>query len=256
MQTITKCLVLIALCFSVQLINAQDTIPAVKNKKNIEMLEKVKETIIQEEKQYLKEKVEAINNRLEKAEITNTEAQTLKKEAAKIHAQNIENRIAIVDNKIALFKRNDYGISKEKSSEDEFTVSINGEELFSIKPKEDKPKKYDKRTTSDFVLAFGFNNTLIEGENLDNSPYKFGGSRFFEIGWAWKRRVFKNTNFMRFKYGYSFQINGLKPDDNMYFVKQDDVIALEEFPEHLKKSKLSLVNNTQILDLSTIVLFS
>ena len=85
-------------------------------------------------------------------------------------------------------------------------------------------------------------NAIVEGDNLDNSPYKFGGSRFFEIGCAWKTRVFKNSNFLRLKYGYSFQINGLKPKDNNYFVQQGSQTFLEEFPETLKKSKLSITN--------------
>ena len=83
---------------------------------------------------------------------------------------------------------------------------------------------------------------IVEGDNLDNSPYKFGGSRFFELGWAWKTRVFKNSNFLRFKYGYSLQINGLKPDDNQYFTRQDNQTVLEVFPENLRKSKLSITN--------------
>ena len=41
---------------------------------------------------------------------------------------------------------------------------------------------------------------------------------------------------------YSFQINGLKPDDNQYFVDQGGQTVLEEFPENLKKSKLSITN--------------
>ena len=113
---------------------------------------------------------------------------------------------------------------------------------YTIAEKKDKPKKQDRRTTSDFVLAFGLNNAIVEDQSLDDSPYKFGGSRFFEIGVAWKTRVFKNTNFMRFKYGFSFQINGLKPNDNMYFVKQGDQTVLAEFPENLNKSKLSVSN--------------
>ena len=103
MQTITKYLALLMLCLSVQFINAQDTIPAIKNKKNIEMLEKVKITIQNEEKEYLKKAVEAINERLQKGEITEEEAKVLKKEAAEKAALNIQNRIAIVDNKNSAF---------------------------------------------------------------------------------------------------------------------------------------------------------
>ncbi|MDO5979644.1 hypothetical protein [Flavivirga spongiicola] len=240
MQTITKYLALVVLCVSVQLINAQDTIPAIKNEKNIKMLKHLKTVIEKEEKDFLKIEVEAINKRLNNGEITSEEAQKLKMEAAKLAALNIENRIGIIDNKIALLERNSYGLNREEK-EVKLGIAIDGEEVFSVRGK-NKLKKYDKRTSSDFVLAFGLNNAIIEGEKLDDSPYKFGGSRFLELGWAWKTRVFKNSNFLRFKYGYSFQINGLKPDDNKYFIQQGNQTILQEFPENLKKSKLSITN--------------
>ena len=246
MQTITKYLALAVLCVSVQLINAQDTIKNVNNKDKIEALIEIKERIKSEERNFLKAEVEAINVRLEKGELSNEEAGTLKKEVAKKRALNIENRTAIINNKIALLKRNEEGY---KTNEDEdlskIGFSLGGDEgsFAGIKIKsKNKPKKYDLRTTSDFVLAFGLNNAIIEGEKFDDSPYKYGGSRFLELGWAWKTRVFKNSNFLRFKYGYSFQINGLKPDDNKYFVQQGNQTVLQEFPENLKKSKLSITN--------------
>lgn len=245
MQTITNYLALIVLCLCVQLINAQDSIPKV-NKEKIETLKEFKEQINKEEREFLKVEVEAINMRLEKGEITNTEAEALKQEVAKKRALNIENRIAIINNKIALLERNEEGYQTQNDEDlSKIGVIIGGEEgsFAGVKiNSKNKPKKYDKRTTSDLVLAFGLNNAIIEGESLDDSPYKFGGSRFFEIGWAWKTRVFKNSNFLRLKYGYSLQINGLKPKDNMYFVKQDNLTALEEFPYDLKKSKLSITN--------------
>src|SRR5690606_7256607 len=105
-----------------------------------------------------------------------------------------------------------------------------------------KPRKYDKKTTNDIVLAFGFNNVIIEGESLNDSPYKFGGSRFFEMGRAWKTRVFENTNFMRIKYGVSLQVNGLKPTNNNYFVQQGNQTDLENIPNELRKAKLSVSN--------------
>lgn len=246
MQTITKYLALVILCLSVQLINAQDTISKINNKEKVTHLEAIKERIKTEEREFLKTEVEAINKRLDMGELSGAEAQILKKEAAKKRALNIENRIAIVDNRIALLKRNDEGYKiYDAEDTDKVGFQIGREEGsfagIRIKAK-NKPKKYDRRTSSDLVLAFGLNNAIIEGQSLDDSPYKFGGSRFFEIGWAWKTRVFKNSNFMRFKYGYSFQINGLKPDDNQYFVDQGGQTVLEEFPENLKKSKLSITN--------------
>ena len=246
MQKITTYLALITLCLNMYFVNAQDTIAKTNNHAKIEQLKKTKEQIKSEEREFLKVEVEAINERLEKGEITDDEAKTLKKQAAKKRALNIENRLIILDNKIALLERNDEGYNNNDDADlSQVGFSIGGKKgsFAGIRIKgNNKPKKYDRRTTSDMVIAFGLNNAIIEGDNLDNSPYKFGGSRFFEIGWAWKTRVFKNTNFLRFKYGYSFQINGLKPNDNQYFVNQNNQTMLEVFSENLKKSKLSITN--------------
>jgi hypothetical protein len=246
MQTITKHVVILILALSMQFINAQDTIRTENNKYKIETLEDIKTLIETEERNFLKAEVEAIHLRLAQGEISNEEAEILKKQLAKKRALNIENRLDIINNKIALLKRNDDGYrinNEEDLSRVGFSIGGNDDSFAGIKINyKNKPKKYDLRTSSDFVLAFGLNNAIIEGENLDDSPYKFGGSRFFEIGWAWKTRVFKNSNFLRLKYGYSLQINGLKPADNQYFVQNGNQTLLEEFPENLKKSKLSITN--------------
>ncbi|MCH7525721.1 MAG: hypothetical protein IIC74_12210, partial [Bacteroidetes bacterium] len=116
MQTITKYLVLIILGFCVIQANAQDSIQSNKNTYKIENLKKVKEKVKTEERELLKAEVEAINQRLDNDEISQTEAKRLKKEVAKKHALNIENRIAIIDNNIALLKRNDYKSEPEKKN--------------------------------------------------------------------------------------------------------------------------------------------
>lgn len=250
MQTITKNLVLLALILSAQLINAQDTIPTSNNQKSIDLLEQTKANIQEEEKQRLKIEVEAINKKLDNKDISMQEAEKLKMDAAEKAALNIENKIAILDNQIALLKRNgeEYDLNELKNNEKQVILRIGksedtSESIFYFgDKKKDKPIEFDRRTVSDFVLAFGFNNAIMEGESLNDSPYKFGGSRFFEMGWAWKTRVFENTNFMRFKYGVSLQINGLKPNDNNYFVQQGNQTVLEPFPSALRKSKLSVSN--------------
>lgn len=251
MQTLTKhvvLLVLLALASAFQLINAQnDSIHIGKNQITIKTLEESRLTIQEEEKSQLKKEVEAINNRLQNNEITVEEADKLKLDAAKKAALNIENRLAIVNNKISLLQRNP---ELNDTKEDKITFRIGGSEggdvsfIYLGREEDDKPKiiKYDRRTSSDLVLAFGFNNAIVEGESFNDSPYKFGGSRFFEMGWAWKTRVFENTNFMRLKYGVSLQINGLKPSGNNYFVQQGDQTVLETFPYELKKAKLSVSN--------------
>jgi hypothetical protein len=226
--------------FSYQQIDAQESSPEVKHKKNIEMLEKVKETIVQEEKELLRKAVETINNKVSDGKITKEEGEELKVQAAKKHALNIENRIAIVDNKIALLKRNEHGISPSSTEPDDFVVSI-GSRSYSLKGNRSK-FRYDRRTYSDLVMAFGLNNAIIDGQSLNNSPYTIGKSRFFEIGVAWTTRVFDNTNAVRFKYGFSFQFNGLSPEDNQYFVQNGDVTTLETFSQDLNKVKLRMDN--------------
>lgn len=255
MQTITKFLVLFILCLFTQFVSAQEKATSKhgteiinQNKAEIQKLIADKKLIIVNEKNQLKAEVEAVNSRLVNNEITSVEAEQIKIKLAEKRALNIENRIAIIDNKIELLKRNDI---KYKGANDEESGSIirigtgddtNDSFIFIGKKVNDKPRKEDLRTKSDMVFAFGFNNAIVDGENLEDSPYKFAGSRFFELGWAWKTRVLKESNFIRFKYGFSFQINGLKPQDNNYFVDNNGVTSLEEFPTELRKSKLSITN--------------
>ncbi|QNJ96950.1 hypothetical protein [Constantimarinum furrinae] len=217
---------------------AQET--EVKGK--IELLEAVKEKVVTEEKEALKVEVENINAMMENGAVTSAEAENRKQLAAEKRALNIENRLAIIDNKIALLERNGEELAEE--DEDRVVLQIgtgdDDKSLIYIGNGNRKPK-YDKRTTSDFVLAVGFNNVLVDGE-LGDDVYKLGGSRFAEIGWAWKTRVFKETNWLRVKYGFSFQFNGLKPKNNMVFVDDDGMTLLEEYPIDLEKSKFRMDN--------------
>lgn len=197
-----------------------------------------KEAIISEEKEALKKEVEAINEQLDKNEITQDEAKTLKENAAEKRALNIDNRIAILENETALKERN---ASETGYENEQQYISIIGEgNILKINLK--RERKYDRRTYSDFVFAFGFNNVITEGESFNDSQFKIGGSRFAELGWAWKTRVFQNSNLLRVKYGFSFQFNGLKPIDNQYFLRNGDVTELQEFPFDLRKSKFRMDN--------------
>jgi len=233
MKTITIYLVLFL--FNISLSNAQAV--KVENKNKLEVLEQQRKDIISEEKEKLKEEIEAINEKLDQKTISLEKADKLKEEAAKKHALNIENRLAIVDNKIALLNRNEeVDVENDKT----FIFSFkNGKEEEEEKKREDYK---DKRTTSTIVVAAGFNNALQDGQSLDDSDFKIGGSRFFEIGWAWKTRVFNNSNWLRFKYGASFQFNGLKPTDNRYYVEDADITELETFDVDFDKSKFRMDN--------------
>jgi len=217
--------------------------------KKIEALKIEKQRIVEQEKDALKFEVRDINKRLEKGDISENEAKILKEEVAKQRALNIENRVAIIENRIALLERNKGDVLTLTESDtiygDRMRIGllIDGKPAITFNSNRRRREiKYDRRTYSDFVMAIGLNNALIEGQSLSDSPYKIGGSRFFEMGWQWRTRVFKRSNWLRFNYGFSFQFNGLKPDDNQIFVQNGDQTVLGEFEYDLDKSKFRMDN--------------
>ena len=219
-----------------------------KETDNNDAVKQKKEQVVLEEKEALKNEVIDINTRFNEGEITSEEAEKLKEEAAEIHALNIENKIAIIENEAALLARtNSPSKAKDTIIDDDKEVSYVEIKVFDEEdPLVDinlgKPKKYDKRTRSNLLIAFGFNNAIIEGQSINKSPYKMGKSKFFEMGWTWSTRVLEKSNAIRFRYGFAFQFNGLNPTDNMYFVQDGDLTYLEEFPGSLTKSKLRMDN--------------
>ena len=246
MNTITKHVVLVILCLMSTQLFAQDstntkTIPYRKNGFKIDLLVKQKETIKKEEREYLKSEVETINQRLDRREISQSEAESYKKEAAKKRALNIENRLAIVDNKISLLERNEKDYNTNIDNEDGFRISIGSFDGLTFRSK-NKPRRYDRRTTSDLVFAIGINNSLIDGKGISKSPYEVLGSGFVELGWAWNTRLFKNSNAVRLKYGFSFQWNKLNVKDNLYFEQIGNQTVLTPFPESLNKSQFRVTN--------------
>ncbi len=213
----------------------------------IRVLQEEKAKVTQQEKEALKQEVAAINEAADQGRISQEEATEQKEAAARKRALNIENRIAILDNKIALLERN-----KElgPAADNGFAITDDGSEVrfwfgdddwFGFH-KRKRDLKYDRRTYSDPVFALGFSNAIIEGQSINDSPYKIGGSRFFELGWSWRTRVLRNSNFLRFHYGFSFQFNGLKPQDNQYFVTEGGQTFLQEFDYELSKSKFRMDN--------------
>ena len=208
-----------------------------------------KKTVEIREKAFLKEDILAINARLKKGEITEEEAINLKTKAAQKRALNIDNHLAIIDNEIALLKRSDklHQLDiRDKENRLIFRIgsgSSTGDDVIFIgKESSDKPKKYDKRTLKDLVFSFGFNNAIIEGQSLENSPYKIGGSGFLELGHDWKTRIFNTSNFWRFKFGFSFQWNKFEIKNNNYLVNSNGSTSLEEFPSQLDKAKFRTTN--------------
>ncbi|MBT8244245.1 MAG: hypothetical protein HKP48_09300 [Winogradskyella sp.] len=262
MTTITKHVVALFLCLIVSNISAQETEKENKKdtiintnelikKKQIDELIAQKAKVEIQERNYLKADIKQINKQLEEGKITASEAEQLKKEAAKKRAANIEDKKSIIDKKIALYKRTPMayqtslpneeggrliriGGADEKTSDDFFYIG---------QQKYDKPQIIDKRTTSNLYYTLGFNNAIGDGQSLGDSPYSLGGSGFSELGYSWKTRLFKNTNFWRLNYGVSLQWNKLDfKNDNQYLVNTNSNIVLQNFNGDLKKAKFRTTN--------------
>lgn len=216
--------------------------------KKIDSLQSQRSQVEKQEKEALKLEIGKIDNRLSKKEITTDKAIDLKQEEAQRRALNIENRVAIIDNEIALLERNHGDVlaldDGKRDKGDTITIKIPMDNLRKLEAPWDKDDqvRYDRRTYSDFVIAFGLNNTVKEGESLNHSPYNTWGSQFLELGWQWRTRVFESTNFMRFHYGFAFQFNNLKPDHNQYFITDGNETLLQDYPYQLSKSKFHMGN--------------
>lgn len=257
MTTITKYVVALFLCLFVANLGAQETeVEKAKDsiRKNsagfkdmqVDKLLAEKKQIETQERDFLKADIEGINRQLDEGKITAGEAEQLKKEAAKKRAANIQDRLAIIDKKIDLIKRNPYAenLDRDNTSYIGFVSDREGGGRIglSIKSGKRKPPKYDIRTTDRVVFAIGFNNAIGDGQSLDDSPYKLGGSGFVELGWNWQTRIFKESNFARLNYGFSFQWNKLDIKNNQVFVQNGDQTTLQDFPFDVKKAKFRTTN--------------
>ena len=102
----------------------------------------------------------------------------------------------------------------------------------------DKIERKSKRTTSQFVFAFGLNNAIPKDGDLENSDFRVWGSHFYEWGLTYNTRIFKKYNLLHAKYGLSVMYNNLRPTDNRYFQKNGDQTLLATSSFDLQESRL------------------
>lgn len=231
MKTMTMYLCLAFLCVNFAMLAQEKDSIQLKKEQGKRYLESRLEIIKADEKILLKYEIEKINKKLEDGKITAKEAEQQKQKAAQLAAANIEYRLAKEKREMLT----DYYIQEGGSF-------IRFGEVFDTRKIKKRPLQYDRRTYSDIVFAVGLNNAIQDGKSLSDSDYRIGGSRFFEFGISWRTRVFKDHNFVRFKYGLSLQYNNLKPTGNRIFVDNGNETTLEEFPNDLNRSKIRMTN--------------
>ena len=216
------------------------------------------ESIAKEQKDSLKIKVLAIDKRLEKGEITKSTSDALKKELAAYHARRIEKLVSEQEALLQLLVQNKTNgkiassddLDKDYDDEKTFTIGnktfifkdndADDDEKSDRRKKWDFHKKWNRRTTSQFVFSMGVNNTLVDN-NLSTlgDDYETWSSRFYELGFTWKTRFTKDPSHLYFKYGVSFLWNNLRLKDNQEHVKNGDVTNIEtRIDEMLTESRL------------------
>ncbi|RZJ69316.1 hypothetical protein [Flavobacterium sp.] len=212
-------------------------------------LEEEKVRVEKQEKFKLKQTLAYINTRLEKKEITPEEAQKLKEDAAKEAALNIDNKLAIIENQRQLAERTNSNWTFQYDQGSTLELGLgnsyddNGSFLLGL-GYESKTKKvqYDKRTYTDIVVAGGISNALSSERSLKESPYKIWKSGFAELGFTFRTRLLKDSNYWRLAYGTSLQIHSFELTGNRIFTVDGDHTNYTDFDENLKYQKLRVTN--------------
>ncbi|MBF6607948.1 MAG: hypothetical protein ITG00_04325 [Flavobacterium sp.] len=191
------------------------------------------EQITKEEKAALKSEVEWVNEQLEKGEITSEEADEKKLEFAETRAKNIETRTAGAQEQLRILVQEqvDGKIIEKDTTGRRIDLVLPG---FKIRDSRKTPPAGEYRTTSQFVIASGFNN-LITNNSIAHSDFGYLRSVFWEWGVTWNSRILKDNNLLHFKYGVTGVYNHLAPTENRYFVDNGSETVLETSPHHLRK---------------------
>lgn len=204
----------IILYISIALLTLVNTVCAQEKtleKKVLEIAVNIK-VITEEEKKILKKEVESIDAQVKRGEITNEEGQRLKTKFSEERAKNIETKIAEQEKALLDLVNENVTLEEQNDSLKKNNFSINGR----FKSKNYNKNKSENRTTSQFVLATGYNN-LVTNNMVANSQFGYARSGFYEWGVTWNTRLSNNSNLLHLKYGAGFMYNQLHATDNRIF---------------------------------------
>ncbi len=188
-------------------------------------------TITTEEKNALKKEIEAIDLQVKEGKISAEKGQELKLKIAEERAKNIETKVAIEEVKLAQLVNDkvEGKIIDTDTVKEKYTISFSN----GYKNGKKKFHREEKRTTSQFVFATGFNNLVTNGA-IANSDFGYLRSTFYEWGLTYNTRLSQNSNLLHLKYGLGFQYNILHATDNRIFVDTGSETVLETYPIDLK----------------------
>ncbi len=226
----------LVLCLFINIVKAQETFES-----KAKMIATKIELITKEEKAALKTEVEAVNEQLQSGTINSKQADEKKMQLAEVRAKNIETRVNAVQEELKTLVQDKVdGKIEGEYTPNSFEITYNkskgkNKEKY-IKKRDSIANLSERRTTSQFVFAAGFNN-LVTNEQAAHSDYRYFGSHFYEWGVTGNSRIFKNANLLHFKYGLSVMYNNLRPTDNRSFVTDGNQTNLEVNAIHLEDSR-------------------
>lgn len=241
MNRIIFYITIVIMTFCVQNLTAQ----IFDYKTEIKVLEDYRNGIEESEKKGLQGDILKIEERFNKGEISSEETQKLKEEAAQKRALNIEDKTLIVNSQIALLDRNKTYESVYEREGYSNSVRIGRIFEFNSGPRKrdtiEAKQRLNRRTHSYLVFAIGANNLVTDGA-VAHSDFKYAGSRFYEWGIAFNRKLSKNSNLLHLQYGLSLMYNDLKATDNRSFVDNGETTTLQTNAVHMEDSRFRNVN--------------
>ena len=106
---------------------------------------------------------------------------------------------------------------------------------------QDRRDKEFVRTTTNLVLAFGFNQALSNRNGIGDS-YRFWGSGMFEVGLEFTTRLQPENDTFRFNYGIALRTNTLNINDDKAFFTNNNVTRLEPIGFDVDRSYFTQVS--------------
>lgn len=233
MKTITF-YVAALLCLIATKMTAQDK----TFEEQVQAISKNMETITKTQRDSLKIEVEQVNQQLQAGTITAGEAESKKQQLADMRAKKIEDKVGEEQKKLEQLINDKVEGKIAESPKKKFGIIFNAGD----KNEADTLKQYSfKRTTSQFVFALGVNRLVVD-DKIDHDSFE-DRSDFYEWGFSFNSRVFKNNNLLHIKYGLSLQYNNLRPENNRKFVTTaDGQTVLEDTDINFKVSRFRYVN--------------
>jgi hypothetical protein len=105
----------------------------------------------------------------------------------------------------------------------------------------DRREKELTKTSTNLVLAAGFNQALGDGNGIGDA-YRFWGSGTFEIGLEFATRLHPANDQIRFNYGLAMRMSNLHINDNKEFSTIDNVTTLEPIGFDVDRSTFTQIN--------------